>query len=105
MKRNIRWHIAPTRTPDEARRQIAESDKKARELAQIGKVFAGYVSDRGCFIGVISKTNKSEFVVKTRAGNIIKLPYAFALSEDGFRYGYDEWDSIASKNNEVMILP
>jgi hypothetical protein len=92
-------------SPYAARIVIAESDKKARGAAQIGRIFASYVEDRGCFIGSIIKTNKSEFVVKTRAGNIVKLPYSYALSPDGFRYNYSEWDALASVNDTVSILP
>ena len=95
----------PMRSPEEARRQIEASDKRARDAAQIGRIFAGYVADLGCFIGEIIKTNKSAFVVKTRAGNIVKLSYQYALSEDGFRYGYAEWDLIASRNDAVAKLP
>ena len=91
-------------SPAEAGRQIAASDKKARDAAQIGRIFASYVPGRGCFIGTITKTNKTEFVVKTRGGNIIKLPYAYALNADGFTHGFSGWDAIAAKNN-VAIIP
>jgi len=92
-------------SPEDARRAIAASDKKAKEAAQIGRIFASYVEGRGCFIGEITKTNKAEFVVKTRAGNVVKLPYSYALAEDGFKLGYAEWDLIASKNDSVAKLP
>jgi len=92
-------------SPYAARIAIAESNKKARDAAQIGRIFASYVEDRGCFIGSIIKTNKSEFVVKTRAGNIVKLPYTYALGVDAFKYNYSEWDAIASTNDTVSILP
>lgn len=98
------WHPTPSMSPAEAGRQIAASDKKARDAAQIGRIFASYVEGRGCFIGVIIKTNKTEFVVKTRAGNVVNLPYSYALSQDGFKYGYAEWDLLASKNDSVAKL-
>ena len=92
-------------SPKTASRAIIVSDKKARDAAQVGRIFASYIKGRGCFIGSIIKTNKSEFVVKTRAGNIVKLPYSYALGADGFKYNYSEWDAIASKNDTVLTLP
>ena len=92
-------------SPGEARQAIIASDKKARDAVQLGKLFAGYVEGRGCFIGEIIRTNKAEFVVRTRTGNTVKLPYRYALSEDGFKHDYASWDAIAAENNEVTILP
>ena len=92
-------------SPAEAGRQIAASEKKARDAAKIGSVFASYIPRRGCFIGVITKTNKTEFVVKTRGGNVVKLPYAYALDQEGFKYTYAEWDAIAAQNVDVAIIP
>jgi len=108
MRRKIQYKATWWRylgSPEAARRAIAASDKKARDAAQIGRIFASYVEGRGCFIGAIIKTNKAEFVVKTRAGNVVKLPYSYALAEDGFKLGYAEWDLIASKNDSVAKLP
>jgi hypothetical protein len=94
-----------TMSSGDAKRAINASDNKAREAAKIGRIFAGYFKGRGCFIGEIVKTNKIEFVVKTRAGNIVKLPYSYALADDAFKFSYSEWDIIASKNDIIDKLP
>jgi len=104
-KQYLKCWMPATISPGDAKRSIVSSDNKAREAAQIGRIFASYVKGRGCFIGEIVKTNKTEFVVKTRAGNIVKLPYSYALADDGFKFGYAEWDAIASKNDSVDKLP